>query len=94
MASNQKFFLPCVNQTKTAICDYIVGATNHYHRISEDQRAAKRIYLRADHERQFVFQCEHLEIQTPLAPIVHPKMNSGKEFPQTRIQKSEVGRQN
>jgi hypothetical protein len=21
------------------------------------------------------------EIQTPIAPIVHPKMNSGKEFP-------------
>jgi hypothetical protein len=34
------------------------------------------------------------EIQTPIAPIVHPKINSGKEFPQTRIQKPEVRGQN
>jgi hypothetical protein len=36
----------------------------------------------------------HSGIQTPLAPVVHPKMNSGKEFPLTRIQKPEVRRQN
>jgi hypothetical protein len=34
----------------------------------------------------------HGEIQTPITPIVHPKMDSGKEFPSAFVPKAELRR--
>jgi hypothetical protein len=37
------------------------------------------------HDLVEVIHYSTLKIQTPITPIVHPKMNSGKEFPSAFI---------